>query len=283
MMTPDGAAEQECMVIACRNAYISPLDVDAVEVNAYGNVLSDAVEASSTSRAYRPDGIIGLEETSPLGIISMKSSTGDFYDASGIVNVMRVIRAMRLGVMMPTQHLRTLNPHIDLNYCERLAHISDNMLETRLTSCYTGVTARSFTGTNVHMICYGQVDEERLPPLPASRTERESLTFWPAGGGHLEHDSLPRHGYSIVGSWSRMQCEEMTVEGTGIYGFTVTLGENRWEHFQIWLDGRKERALHPGEIKGRKSSKVNGPEDTLLWNSWMLDGRPLPLYKSKAR
>merc|ERR1719456_161653 len=81
MMTPDGAAEQECLVMACRNAYISPLDVDAVEVNAYGNILNDAVEASSTSRAYRPDGMIGLEETCPLSLISMKSSTGDFYDS----------------------------------------------------------------------------------------------------------------------------------------------------------------------------------------------------------
>merc|ERR1719482_594768 len=76
MMTPDGAAEQECMVLACRNAYISPLDVDAVEVNAYGSILNDAVEAASTARAYRPDGMIGLEETSPLGVISMKTSTG---------------------------------------------------------------------------------------------------------------------------------------------------------------------------------------------------------------
>lgn len=280
MMTPDGAAEQECMVMACRNAYISPLDVDAVEMHASGSILHDAVEAASTARAFRPDGMIGLEETPPLGMLSMKTGTTDFYESSGLVTVVRVMRAMKFGVMMPVQHLRIINPHIDLFCCERKAFIGDNILEHRLTSAYSGVTSKSFTGTNVHMLCYGQVDEEKHPPMPAATIERQRIAYWPEGGGKLERDQEPRLGYSIAGSWSRFEPQDMKSEGAGVYSFTVTLGENRWEHFQIWLDGNKGRALHPGEMKASKGMTVYGPEESLLFNTWLLDGRPLSLYKT---
>jgi hypothetical protein len=184
--------------------------------------------------------------------------------------------------MMPTVHLRTINPHIDLNYCDRPAHISGDVLERKLLSAYTGITARSFTGTNCHMLVYGQVDEEQCPPMPPPPVERESIIYWPEGGGRLEDESKPRRGYSIAGSWSKFECEEMQAEGDGVYGFDVVLGENRWEHFQIWLDGNQQRALHPGDMKGNKQSKVCGPEDTLLFNTWMLDGRPVSMYKTTS-
>jgi hypothetical protein len=72
----------------------------------------------------------------------------------------------------------------------------------------------------------------------------------------------------------------MEKEADGVYGYTITLGENRWEHFQIWLDGEKQKALHPGELKAGKHARVLGPEDTLAFNTWMLDGRPLSMWKN---
>ncbi|CAE7846567.1 HERC1, partial [Symbiodinium sp. KB8] len=36
----------------------------------------------------------------------------------------------------------------------------------------------------------------------------------------------------------------MEVESEGVFGFTLTLGENRWETFQIWEDGDQDKAHH---------------------------------------
>lgn len=281
LSSPDGAAEQEAMAMACRNAYISPLDVDAVECHANGNILADAVETSSTARAYRPDGKIGIEETAPLGILASKTRTGDFCDAVGLVAILQVMSAMKTGACMPICHLRILNPHIDISICERPANMSVEILETRLPSAFTGVSAHSFSGTNVHFLTYGQVNEDTEQPQPdAEQSASKKITYWPEGGGKLETEHLPRSGYSIVGSWSRFEPQNMEDEGSGVYGYTITLGENRWEHFQIWLDGQKQKALHPGELKAGKHSTVLGPEETLTFNTWIVDGRPVWMWKS---
>jgi polyketide synthase-associated protein len=284
MTSPDGAALQEVMTMACRNAYISPLDVDAVECHANGSMLNDAVEASSVGRAYRPDGKIGIDETAPLSILASKTRTGDFFDSSGLMAILQVMRAMKIGVCMPMGHLRLLNPHIDMCICERPAHMAADLLETRLTSAFTGVSGNSFSGTNVHFLAYGQVDEEVMSPLPpvADAPAAKKITYWPEGGGKLEAEFMPRLGYFIAGSWSRFDAQAMESEGDGVYGCTITLGENRWEHFQIWLDGQKHKALHPGEIKAAKHSAVLGPEDSLAFNTWMLDGRPVSMWKTEA-
>merc|ERR1719265_2128139 len=66
--TPDAMSMQEVAILAQRSAQISPLDVDAVECHANGNILEDAMEASAVTRAYRPDGMIGLEQTATLAM-----------------------------------------------------------------------------------------------------------------------------------------------------------------------------------------------------------------------
>jgi hypothetical protein len=68
----------------------------------------------------------------------------------------------------------------------------------------------------------------------------------------------------------------MEPEGDGAFGFTVTLGENRFEQFQIWMDGDSSRVLHPGEAKAPKGCPVCGPVDEADAEGlrWMIDGRP---------
>jgi len=55
----------------------------------------------------------------------------------------------------------------------------------------------------------------------------------------------------------------------------VTLGENRFEQFQILLDADRSRTLHPGQPMASMGSAVLGPD---IWSevdacNWLLDGR----------
>ena len=46
-------------------------------------------------------------------------------------------------------------------------------------------------------------------------------------------------------------------EGTGTYGYTVTLGENRWEEFHVLLDG--DRGPRKPGHRGSTPDFLEGP------------------------
>merc|ERR1712048_297266 len=96
------------------------------------------------------------------------------------------------------------------------------------------------------------------------------------GGGELADDDMPRKkaGYFIAGTWSRWKPDQMEDEGHNSFGYTVTLGENRWEKFQIWLDGNEERGLRPSVPSARQGTRVRGPSTDVAGFSWAIDGRP---------
>jgi len=95
---------------------------------------------------------------------------------------------------------------------------------------------------------------------------------------------LPSKGYYIVGSWSDSgqalaHPSLMKEEEPGVHTSIVMLGENRWEQFQIWLDGDPSRVLHPGQCKAPSDTAVFGPSDGHGFQ-WMLDGREGIAYSS---
>jgi len=277
LATPHGPGEQECIVQGIRNAGLSPLDVDVVEGHMNGKFLDEAIEMNSLWRAHRSD--VNKE---PLCYTNAKPSIAHTVEASGITALLRIIYSGQYGHMTPTLHLRQSNPHTD-PFEQPMMFVSEN-LEFPYKSAYGGALAKGFGGTNVYLMGWGIVNNEKSAP-PPSVMQRE-VVFWPGGGGQLEGDMLPRRrdGYTIVGSWSKWEmAEKMDVEGDGCYGYTVTLGENRWEQFQIWLDGDHTRVLHPGDVRVPQGSEVYGPEADFVGGaeacrqgdspSWMIDGR----------
>jgi len=281
MISPDATAMQECMYECLRTAEISPLDVDAVETCVDGNVLFDALEASATAKAYRPEGMPGLDETCTIGLLSGKTNWGNQIEANGLSTVIKVCCGAHWGAMNPCLHLRILNPHMDIEACERPAHFCTEMLEYRLSSTFTGVTNRSIAGTNVHALCWGQISKEHCSPIPQKDPQREKILFWPEGGGQLEDDQIAKRGYSLMGTFNGWQQEPMESEGAGIFGCTFTLGENRWERFQIAMDHDARKVLYPGDERLGESTvgaPVAGPNHVFRNSSWLVDTRPYLAY-----
>lgn len=68
----------------------------------------------------------------------------------------------------------------------------------------------------------------------------------------------------------------MDYEGDGCYSYTLTLGENRWEGFQLRMDGNPMLVMHPKGYAADKGSVVHGPssaeESQDSW--WLLNARP---------
>eukprot|EP00913_Durusdinium_trenchii_P014927 g14001.t1 len=131
--------------------------------------------------------------------------------------------------------------------------------------------ARGFGGTNVSLVSFASKDAKILPEPDAPLPLNEQLTFWPGGGGELNHEAMPERSFDLSIFLGRSETVEQ--ESEGIYSYVLILGENRWEVFQIWLDGDPYRCLFPEQHKAASKSHVLGPEAKAT-SCWLLDGRP---------
>merc|ERR1719401_2717301 len=164
---------------------------------------------------------------------------------------------MKHACMTPNLHLRQCNPHMDV--FEQPLNVVTDCSPFAFRSVYQGAFAKGIGGTQVYVLLWGQASELAMPLPPV--LEREAITYWPGGGGELDGDLLPTRadGYYIAGSWNKYQAQAMKKDGEGSYYFMMTMGENRFEKFQIWLDGDSSRPLYPDLLRGGQGSKVLGP------------------------
>lgn len=276
MSAPNGPAEQAVLIEACRKSGIMALDVDVVECHGSGRFIADAIEAASCGRALR-SGSEPEQEAEMLQLCSMKTNIGNAIETSGIASLIKTLHSIRWGIVCGNNHLNQLNPHLDPANCPLL--LCTEPTEQKLSAVFMGVSSWGFGGTNVHMHCYGGVDEEiRLPPEPTPQELRPRLSYWPSGGGDLGSMSRPRRGFFIIGTWTSWnEPEAMEDEGDGCYGYTLVLGEQRWEQFQLLVDNNYAKVLHPRRFKAPKGTEVYGPtryEEVMQESTWFVDGRP---------
>lgn len=266
---PSGPAEQEVIAEAIRNAFISIFDVDSVECNGSGLFINDAIELASHMRAHRTEQV---KETLP--VTALKTCTGNGIEVAGMAGFIRSMLGQQVGHMQPQNHLCQVNPHIETSDFNPASMVTE-AIEYKMDSSFVGCFSRGFGGTNVYALSFGQQDNHE------GDLETElvgELTYWPGGGGSLEDSMTPSDTYTIVGSFNRWGDPiNMTFEGDGSYVYTVTLGENSFEQFQIWLDSDNTKVLHPGWAKAEKDSPVYGPTpgDEVHGMNWIIDGREI--------
>ncbi|CAE7379635.1 ppsA, partial [Symbiodinium pilosum] len=92
--------------------------------------------------------------------------------------------------------------------------------------------------------------------------------------GKVDGEAMPKKHFAIAGTFSEWEPLPMKKETEGLFTCSVTLGENRWEQFQIWLDGDSTKCLYPEQHKAPSKSAVFGPDFDSGGNCWLLDGRP---------
>lgn len=268
LAAPYGPAEQEVIADAIRNASVSPLDVDAVEAHGSAALLHDAVEVASLLRAHRSEDYKDL----PLVLSATKTMIGNQIEVAGLASLLKAIYCEQAGAATPNMHLRLLNPHSDS--LSQPSCLATEGVEFRMQSSFVGVKASGFGGSNAYLLTWGQVGVDRGAQQPTPLAQ-DRIAFWPGGGGVLERAMQPTESYMIVGSFSEWADPEPMEpeEKEGVYGYTLTLGENRWEQFQIWLDGDSTRVLHPSEPKAMKGAAVLGPSPSAHGCNWLIDGR----------
>ena len=219
LSAPNGPSQQRVIRQALANAGLRPGEVDVVEAHGTGTALGDPIEAQALIATY------GQDRDRPLWLGSVKSNIGHTQAAAGVAGVIKMVLAMRHGVLPRTLHVDAPSSHVDWRAGAVELLTEEREWPAGPAPRRAGVSSFGISGTNVHLILeQGPVEDEQ-------QDERSGVP----GEGLSDLDAVPvawvvsaRSGSGLVEQAGRLRAfaasrPEMSV---GDIGFSLAAGRS---------------------------------------------------------
>ncbi|GLZ28535.1 hypothetical protein Lesp02_07250 [Lentzea sp. NBRC 105346] len=246
LTAPNGPAQERVIRSALSNARLLPSDVDVVEAHGTGTRLGDPIEAQALLATY------GQDRTSPLLLGSLKSNIGHTQAAAGVAGVIKMVEAMRHGVVPRTLHLNAPTPRVDWSSGAVSLPTSTIEWPSHDRPRRAAVSSFGISGTNSHVILeQSPVDNSiSAPELSDQRETLKKGASRPPAGGQAE--SIPW----LVSAKSESALREQINRVRGLegdpadVGYSLATTRSAFDHRAVLVDGEvvAEGVVAVGEL-----------------------------------
>ncbi|MGW9176269.1 type I polyketide synthase, partial [Streptomyces decoyicus] len=219
LTAPNGPSQQRVIRRALAAAGLVPQQVDAVEAHGTGTTLGDPIEAQALIAAYGQD----RDEDRPLWLGSLKSNIGHSQAAAGVGGVIKMVMALRNGLLPRTLHADEPSPHVDwttghVRLLNEAVTWPDDAAEPRRA----GVSSFGMSGTNAHVI----VEEAPRQPAPRETAAVSALPVVPVPLSARSEEALRDQAARLR---SHLLARPGECDLTGL-GFSLATTRSAFEH-----------------------------------------------------
>ncbi|WP_415925776.1 type I polyketide synthase, partial [Streptomyces scabiei] len=272
LTAPNGPSQQRVIRAALADAGLTPADVDAVEAHGTGTPLGDPIEAQALLATYGRE----RAEDRPLWLGSLKSNIGHAQAAAGIGGLMKMVLAMRHGVLPRTLHVDRPTEQVDWEAGAVRLLTDARPWDRAGRPRRAAISAFGISGTNVHTI----IEEPEREPEPEPGTSLVPATgpgsadgrplLWPLSArsdGALRSRARELHTHLLVHPEIRPLdvARTLAVSRTVFEHRAVLTGADRDELLAALAALAADRSV-PTTVRGRATEGAGGGASAVLFS-----------------